>query len=80
MSALRDPSMPASAMVLAAGFGTRMRQISQTLPKPLVQVQKRALIDHVLDRLGQAGVAHAVVNVHYFADLLETHLRARAKP
>jgi MurNAc alpha-1-phosphate uridylyltransferase len=80
VSALRDPSMPANAMVLAAGFGTRMRQISKTLPKPLVQVQKRALIDHVLDRLGHAGVAHAVVNVHYFADLLETHLKARTKP
>jgi MurNAc alpha-1-phosphate uridylyltransferase len=80
VSALRDPSMPASAMVLAAGFGTRMRQISTTLPKPLVQVQKRALIDHVLDRLGTAGVAHAVVNVHYFGDLLETHLRERSKP
>ncbi len=80
MSILRDPSMPAHAMVLAAGLGTRMRQLSRTLPKPLVQVQKRALIDHVLDRLASAGVMHAAVNVHYFADLLEDHLKPRTRP
>jgi MurNAc alpha-1-phosphate uridylyltransferase len=80
VTALRDPSMPASAMVLAAGLGTRMRQLSKTLPKPLVRVQKRALIDHVLDRLAHAGVAQAVINVHYFADLLEEHLKPRTRP
>lgn len=80
MSALRDPAMPANAMVLAAGLGTRMRDISKKLPKPLVPVQKRALIDHALDRLAQAGVVHAVVNVHYFADKLEAHLKARTRP
>lgn len=80
MSALRDPNMPANAMVLAAGLGTRMRQFSKTQPKPLVQVQKRALIDHVLDRLSHAGVAQAVINVHHFADLLEAHVAARMKP
>lgn len=67
-------------MVLAAGLGTRMRHLSKTLPKPLVPVQKRALIDHVLDRLAQAGVVQAVVNIHYFADLLEAHLKGRTKP
>lgn len=80
MSALRDPSMPANAMVLAAGLGTRMRQLSRTLPKPLVKVARRALIDHVLDRLAHAGVAQAVVNVHHFADLVEAHLAARTRP
>jgi MurNAc alpha-1-phosphate uridylyltransferase len=72
--------MPANAMVLAAGLGTRMRQLSRTLPKPLAAVRERPLIDHVLDRLMNAGVAHAVVNVHYFADLLEAHLHTRARP
>jgi MurNAc alpha-1-phosphate uridylyltransferase len=72
--------MPASAMVLAAGLGTRMRSESKAKPKPLVQVQKRALIDHVLDRLASAGVVTAVVNVHHFADMLEEHLTARKRP
>lgn len=67
-------------MVLAAGLGTRMRQLSKQLPKPLVRVQKRALIDHVLDRLAHAGVAQAVVNVHYYADLIEDHLKPRSRP
>ena len=80
MSALRDPAMPATAMVLAAGLGTRMRTISQTKPKPLVQVQKRTLIDHVLDRISGAGVVNAVVNVHHFADSIEEHLKARTRP
>jgi MurNAc alpha-1-phosphate uridylyltransferase len=72
--------MPANAMVLAAGLGTRMRQLSKKLPKPLTAVEKRPLIDHVLDRLMNAGVAHAVVNVHYFADLIEAHLKERQRP
>ena len=80
MSALRDPAMPASAMVLAAGLGTRMGPLSKKLPKPLANVQKRALIDHVLDRIANAGVAHAVINIHYFADLLEAHLKTRSRP
>ena len=80
MSALRDPAMPANAMVLAAGLGTRMGPLSKKLPKPLATVQKRALIDHVLDRLANAGVAHAVINLHYFADLLEAHLKTRPRP
>ena len=62
------------AMVLAAGLGTRMRPLTDTMPKPLVQVAGRALIDHVLDRLADAGVERAVVNVHHFADQIERHL------
>jgi len=58
-------------MVFAAGLGTRMRPITDTTPKPLVQVASRALIDHTLDRLAQAGVERAVVNVHWLADQIE---------
>ena len=68
------------AMVLAAGLGTRMRPLTDTLPKPLVQVAGRALIDHVLDRLADAGVETAVVNVHHMADLIEKHIKGRTRP
>ena len=72
---------PRSAMVLAAGYGTRMRPLTDDKPKPMVPVAGRPLIDHVLDRLADAGVAQAIVNVHYLADVLEQHLEARtAKP
>lgn len=69
---------PRTAMVLAAGLGTRMRPLTDDRPKALVEVGGRALVDHVLDRLADAGVERAVVNVHWFADRLEAHLRARA--
>lgn len=71
---------PKTAMVLAAGLGTRMRPLTDDRPKALVEVGGRALIDHVLDRLAEAGVERAVVNVHWFADRLEAHLSDRRTP
>ena len=67
-------------MVLAAGYGKRMRPLTETIPKPLVRLAGRPLIDHVLDRLAEAGVRQAVVNVHYLAHMLEAHLRGHAGP
>ena len=70
-------AVPPAAMVLAAGLGKRMRPLTATRPKPLVEVAGRALIDRALDRLRASGVRKAIVNVHYFADALEAHLKAR---
>ncbi len=67
-------------MVLAAGLGTRMRPLTDSTPKALVTVAGRAMIDHTLDRLGEAGVQRAVVNVHAFADQMEAHLAGRTHP
>jgi MurNAc alpha-1-phosphate uridylyltransferase len=67
-------------MVLAAGLGTRMRPHSGTIPKPLVKVGGKALLDHMLDRLADAGVETAVVNVHYLAEQIERHVAGRARP
>jgi len=71
---------PTTAMVFAAGLGRRMRPITDTTPKPLVEVAGRALIDHCLDRFAENGVARAVVNVHWLADRIEAHLARRKTP
>jgi N-acetyl-alpha-D-muramate 1-phosphate uridylyltransferase len=73
-------SAPKTAMVLAAGLGTRMRPLTLDRPKALVEIDGRAMIDHVLDRLAEAGVERAVVNVHAFADQMEAHLAGRVSP
>jgi N-acetyl-alpha-D-muramate 1-phosphate uridylyltransferase len=72
--------VPKTAMVFAAGLGKRMRPITDTLPKPLVKVGGRALIDHSLDRLAESGVERAIVNVHWLADQIEAHLADRRAP
>jgi MurNAc alpha-1-phosphate uridylyltransferase len=71
---------PHSAMVLAAGFGQRMRPLTATKPKPLVEVAGKPLLDHVLDRLKDAGVAQAIVNVHYLGEQIVSHVAARKSP
>src|SRR3954454_5625618 len=74
------PTVPRAAMVLAAGLGERMRPLTNQMPKPLVPVAGKPLIDHVLDRLAAQGVERAVVNVHYLADLIERHVASRKAP
>jgi MurNAc alpha-1-phosphate uridylyltransferase len=77
---LQKASRPKRAMVLAAGLGKRMRPITATVPKPLVEVAGRSLIDHSLDRLEHAGVETAVVNIHYLPQLMRAHLNRRRRP
>ena len=71
---------PTEAMVLAAGLGTRMRPLTDDRPKPLIEVAGKPLIDHVIDALDRAGVAHVVVNAHYKGEMLISHLGARSAP
>jgi MurNAc alpha-1-phosphate uridylyltransferase len=73
-------STPQTAMVLAAGLGTRMRPLTDGTPKPMVRLAGRPLIDHVLDRIEQAGIQSACVNVHYLADQIVGHLSQRQSP
>ena len=70
--------VPHTAMIMAAGLGKRMRPLTATRPKPLIEVGGKALLDHVLEKLRVAGVRKVVVNVHYLADALEAHLASRA--
>ncbi len=74
-----DAAIPRTAMVMAAGLGTRMRPLTETRPKPLIEVAGKPLIDHVFDRLRTAGVERIVVNVHYLADVLEAHLERQSE-
>jgi len=69
-----------NAMVLAAGLGTRLRPVTDTMPKPLVPIAGKSMIDYVLDLLDGAGVENAAVNVHHFADKMEAHLAKRSRP
>jgi MurNAc alpha-1-phosphate uridylyltransferase len=70
--------MPEVAMVFAAGFGKRMLPITKTLPKPLVKIGGKTMLDHALDQLAAVGVKKAVVNSHHLAETLEKHLQNRA--
>lgn len=76
-----DPKceVPGTAMVMAAGLGKRMRPLTATRPKPLIEVAGQTLLDHSLEHLKAAGVKRAVVNVHYLADALEAHLKSRVQ-
>lgn len=66
-----------TAMLLAAGLGTRMKPLTDTRPKPLIEVGGRTLVDRVLDKLVRQGVERAIINVHHFADQMEAHLSKR---
>ena len=72
--------VPHTAMVFAAGIGSRMRPVTDTIPKPLVAIGGRPMLDHMLDRLHDAGVSRAIVNVHYRADQIERALASRTAP
>ena len=74
------PVKPDTAMVLAAGLGLRMRPLTERMPKPLVSVAGRPLLDHVLDKLGEADVGEAIVNVHYLPDQIIDHVAERKRP
>ena len=74
------PLVSDTAMVMAAGLGKRMLPLTERLPKPMVPVAGKPLIDHALDRLAEAGIARAVVNVHYLAEAVEAHIAARSVP
>ncbi|MDJ0612034.1 MAG: nucleotidyltransferase family protein [Rhizobiaceae bacterium] len=68
---------PKKAMILAAGLGTRMRPITESTPKPLIEVYGKPMLDHALDALQRAGVEEVVLNVHYLADQIEDHVQSR---
>lgn len=79
--ALKTPALrPKRGMVLAAGLGKRMRPLTATTPKPLIEVRGRALIDYALDRLERADVGEVVVNIHYLAEFVRSHASRRARP
>lgn len=69
-----------TAMIMAAGYGKRMAPLSDTVPKPLIPLAGKPLIDHALDRIAAAGIRTAIVNVHYLADQIEAHLAGRTMP
>ena len=80
MASPSTPFRPTRAMMLAAGLGKRMRPLTATTPKPLIEVAGKALIDHGLDRMATAGITDVVVNVHYLADFVEVHVSHRSVP
>lgn len=77
---MSDSSTIETAMVLSAGLGTRMRPITDSVPKPLVEVHGKTLLDRALDALATGGVRRTFVNVHYLADQIEAHVQSRSHP
>lgn len=75
-----SPLVPESAMVLAAGLGMRMRPITDRLPKPLISIGGRTMLDRALDALDRVGVKRVVVNTHHLASRIDEHLRSRRQP
>jgi len=75
-----DGCMPTHAMVLAAGMGERMKPITETIPKPMIPVNGRPLIDRAIDRLEEAGIRNVTVNLHHLGQLIEDHLKERSGP
>ena len=76
----RPANLPKSAMVLAAGLGTRMRAVSEAVPKPLLELGGRPLLDCALDHVAEVGIEHVVVNTHYMAETVGAHLAPRKTP
>ena len=74
---MTDFNLPKTAMVMAAGYGTRLRPLTDTVPKPMVKVLGRPMIDVALDRLAAAGVERAVINLHHLGEVIRDHLKAR---
>lgn len=72
--------LPRTAMVLAAGLGTRLRPVTESIPKPLIEINGRTLLDHAIDRLALVGVERVVVNVHYKAEMVAERLARRDHP
>jgi MurNAc alpha-1-phosphate uridylyltransferase len=73
-------AVPKSAMVLAAGLGTRLRPVTDHLPKPLVEIAGKPLLHHAIDRLEAAGVERVVVNLHYKGEMIAARLAERRHP
>jgi MurNAc alpha-1-phosphate uridylyltransferase len=73
-------TVPKTAMVLAAGLGTRLRPVTDHLPKPLIEVAGQTLLDHAIDRLAAAGVERVVVNLHYKSEMIAAQLARRSRP
>ncbi len=80
MTSSAPAARPRRAIVLAAGLGKRMRPITDRLPKPLVAIGGKTMLDHALDRLAAAGVSDALVNVHHLAEQVERHVATRRAP
>jgi len=65
-------------MILAAGRGERMRPLTDTVPKPLISVAGRSLLDRTMDRLTEHGVRNVVINVHHLGEQIAAHVGGRA--